>query len=75
MRLVAERHIFEVEVYLNDLDPNAVRVELYADGVKGGAPVRQEMTARSPTGWRVRAATFTARECPRPAHQRTIRRE
>ena len=39
----AERHIFEVEVYLNDLDPNAVRVELYADGVKGGAPMRQEM--------------------------------
>ena len=39
----AERHIFEVEVYLNDLDPNAVRVELYADGVMGGAPVRQEM--------------------------------
>ena len=40
----AERHIFEVEVYLNDLDPNAVQVELYADGVNGGAPVRQEMT-------------------------------
>ena len=39
----AERHIFEVEVYLNDLDPNAVRVELYADGVNGGAPMRQEM--------------------------------
>ena len=27
----------------NDLDPKAVRVELYADGVNGGAPVRQEM--------------------------------
>ena len=39
----AERHIFEVEVYLNDLDPNAVQVELYADGVNGGAPIRQEM--------------------------------
>ena len=39
----AERHIFEVEVYMHDLDPNAVRVELYADGVKGGAPMRQEM--------------------------------
>ena len=39
----AERHIFEVEVFLNDLDPNAVQVELYADGVNGGAPVRQEM--------------------------------
>jgi starch phosphorylase len=38
-----ERHIFAVEVYLNDLDPNAVRVELYAEGVNGGAPMRQEM--------------------------------
>ncbi len=25
------------------LDPNTVRVELYADGVNGGEPVRQEM--------------------------------
>jgi glycogen phosphorylase len=39
-----ERHIFEVQFYLNDIDPNAVRVELYADGVSGGSPVRQEMT-------------------------------
>jgi starch phosphorylase len=39
-----EQHVFEVQVYLNDLDPNAVRVELYADGMNGGAPVRQEMT-------------------------------
>jgi len=37
------QHIFQVEVYLNGLDPNAVRVELYADGVNGDAPVRQEM--------------------------------
>ena len=35
--------MFEVQVYLDDLDPNAVRVELYADGINGGAPVRQEM--------------------------------
>ena len=28
---------------VNDLDPKAVRVELYADGVNGGEPVRQEM--------------------------------
>jgi glycogen phosphorylase len=35
-----EQHVFEVQVCLHDLDPNAVRVELYADGV---TPVRQEM--------------------------------
>jgi starch phosphorylase len=39
-----EQHVFDVQVYLNGLDPTAVRVELYADGVNGGAPVRQEMT-------------------------------
>ena len=33
----------EVEILLNGLDPNAVRVELYADGINGGDPVRQEM--------------------------------
>jgi starch phosphorylase len=31
-------------VYLNDLEPDAVRVELYANGVTGNAAVRQEMT-------------------------------
>jgi starch phosphorylase len=38
-----EQHVFEIEVSLNDLDPQAVQVELYADGVMGSAPVRQEM--------------------------------
>ena len=37
------QRVFEVEVYLDDLDPESVRVELYADGVGGGPPVRQEM--------------------------------
>jgi starch phosphorylase len=39
-----ELHVFEVQVRLNDLDPKSVRVELYADGVRGSDPVRQEMT-------------------------------
>lgn len=38
------QHLFEVVVHLNGLDPEAVRVELYADGVMGSAPARQEMT-------------------------------
>jgi starch phosphorylase len=37
------QHVFEVQVYLNGLDPKAVRVELYAAGVMGSASVRQEM--------------------------------
>jgi starch phosphorylase len=36
-------HVFNVQVYLNDIDPKSVRVELYADGVNGGNPDRQEM--------------------------------
>jgi starch phosphorylase len=71
-----EQQVFEVQVYLNDLDPKAVRVELYADGINGGDPVRQEMmheqepvdtngyvySARVPT---TRPATdYTARVIP-----------
>ena len=39
----AGHHIFEVDICLNDLDPQEVRVELYADGINGGDPVREEM--------------------------------
>ncbi|MBN1653298.1 MAG: alpha-glucan family phosphorylase [Deltaproteobacteria bacterium] len=39
-----EQRVFEVQVHLADLDPNAVRVELYANGVMGGVPLRQELT-------------------------------
>ncbi len=38
-----EQHVFEVQVYLDDLDPEAVRVELYANGVNGAAAERMEM--------------------------------
>jgi starch phosphorylase len=38
-----EQHWFEVGVCLNGLDPKTVRVELYADGVTGEAPICQEM--------------------------------
>jgi glycogen phosphorylase len=43
-----DHHAFEVEIYLNDLEPNAVRVELYADGINGGEPVRIEMKCAGP---------------------------
>ena len=38
-----EKHVFEIQVYLGGLDANSVLVELYADGLNGGEPVRQEM--------------------------------
>ena len=73
----AARHAFEVQVYLGDLDPEAVQVELYADGVNGSAAVRQEMMRIGPlvgavNGYAYRAevpasrpaADFTARVMP-----------
>jgi len=43
-----DQHIFEVQVHLADIDPKAVRVELYANGINGGSPARQEMKVCSP---------------------------
>ena len=38
-----KQNLFEVQVYLDDLDPAAVRVELYADGENDGAAECVEM--------------------------------
>jgi starch phosphorylase len=38
-----KQRTYEVDVYLDDIDPKAVRVELYANRVNGGSSVRQEM--------------------------------
>lgn len=69
-----EQHIFEVQVFFGDLARDAVHVELYADGIKGGAPVRQEMTLTSPvagtSGGYVYSATVSA---VRPATDFTAR--
>jgi len=40
-------HHFQAQVYLDDLDPNAVAVEIYADGLNGGPPTRLAMTRGS----------------------------
>ena len=37
-------HIFEIQVYLNDLEPDAVCVELYANGINGALPECVRMT-------------------------------
>ncbi len=52
-------HTFEVEVYLGRLDPKSVRVELYADGVNGGEPERQEMKLAKPSD-KVKSYIYTA---------------
>jgi glycogen phosphorylase len=63
-------HLFEVFVFLKGLDPNAVRVELYAEGVDGDGPTRQEMTRQrnldgTADGYEYRAQVpATARSLP-----------
>jgi glycogen phosphorylase len=72
-----EQHVFEVQAYLDDLDPEAVRVELYANGVNGSAPelvemkrVRQLVGAANGYAYRTRvpaarpATDYTARVIP-----------
>ena len=63
-----EQHEFEVQVCLNDLDSNAVQVELCADGARGNAPARQEMKGVRLSGGKRRAPTFAARRCLQLAH-------
>jgi starch phosphorylase len=71
-------HFFDIQVYLHDLDANAISVELYADGADGGSSVRQEMKRvrqlpGAPGGYGYSAAVpavrppadYTARVMPR----------
>ena len=55
-----------MQVNLGDLDPEAVRLELYADGAMGGDPTRQEMQRVGPVagtagGFVYRAVVSAAR--------------
>jgi starch phosphorylase len=66
-----DEHAVEVEVYLNDLDPGALQVALYAEGAGGGDPVRAEMNPiRDFPGGRVYSAAVSA---ARPAADYTAR--
>jgi starch phosphorylase len=61
-----EQHVFEVQAYLDDLDPEAVRVELYANGADRALPVRVEMKrvrqlAGAKNGYAYRAGVPAAR--------------
>jgi len=68
------KHIIEVQVSLHGLDPKAVRVELFADGIKENLLVRQEMTQLHPladeSGGYVYSATVSA---TRPPTDYTVR--
>ena len=38
-----EQHVFTIQVYFNSINADAVRVELYANGLNGSEPVRKEL--------------------------------
>jgi len=74
---VGDQHVFDIQVFLSGLDPAAIQVELFADGIDGGPPARQEMTsvrgiAEAPGSHMYRASVaalrprtdFTARVIP-----------
>lgn len=60
----AEQHVYEVHVYLHDLAPDSVRLEMYADGRNDSDPVRKEMQRNHQTakasGWYVYSAAVPA---------------
>ena len=67
-------HTFELQVDLNGLDPRAVRVELYAEGLDGAAPVRQEMVGLSRSAESAQASLYSASvPSTRPAADFTAR--
>jgi len=70
----ADHHRIEVELLLNGVKADAVRVELYADAIDGGEPVRQPMqwsqTPAAPGARSVYCATLSA---TRPASEYTAR--
>ncbi len=70
----ADHHVFEVEIFLNDIDPKAMRVELYAEGINGGDPIRQEMKCEQPLPDTSRGSIYRATvPAARPARDYTAR--
>ena len=70
----AGQRVFEIQVYLHELDPAATRVELYADGVNGADVVRQEMERMGQLAGASQGCTYRTRvSAARPATDYTAR--
>jgi starch phosphorylase len=66
--------VVEVELVLNGLDANTVSVELFADAIDGGDPVRQEMSLeRTLTGEPSRGVYRATIPTTRPQNDYTAR--
>ena len=70
----SEAHAFHVRIDLGELDPEHVRVELYAESANGGEPIREEMNRAEPRNGADGTYTYTARvAAARPAGDYTPR--
>jgi starch phosphorylase len=57
---LGEQYLFHVQVFLDDIDPDAVSVELYANARKDGDPITQAMTRGERVAGAVSAFTYSA---------------
>jgi starch phosphorylase len=65
---------FDTQVYLNELNPDSVRVELYADAKGAGEAIRQRMDRTHPLSGAGNAYVYSARvPADRPAADYTAR--
>jgi starch phosphorylase len=69
-----DQHFFAVKIYLGELTPEVVRVELYADGVNGGSAIREEMMSVRQSAKIVGEYIYSAAvAASRPAADYTVR--
>ena len=54
-----DQRLFEVQVYLGEVSPDAVRVELYADAANDGQAIRVEMKRARPIADAVNCYLYT----------------
>jgi starch phosphorylase len=55
-----DQYLFHVQVFLDDIDPDAVDVELYAEAQKDGEPITQAMTRGERLAGAASAFTYSA---------------
>jgi starch phosphorylase len=71
---VGDQYLFRVQVYLDDLPPEAVQVELYADPMADESPVQQVMSPRHPLIGALHGYLYSACvPASRPVHHYTPR--
>jgi starch phosphorylase len=64
----ADHHLFRLQVYLDELTPDAVQVQLYAEAIAGEPRVRQPMTREAPLPGTINGYLYSARvPAARPA--------